>query len=408
MSPSDPTTASITNTLEQPDASLCDLLRIAVEAINIRPPFLASAVFGRPWTWIPPYKRYSEFKILDLWQLRQTIKFLINVTVPSIPKNPPSFGPPLLNSLFWQPSLVLQRPDHNGSYTSYPDEAWFLINGIMTNDNVAHLNAAHLSYLFHRPMTLIQNSTDSFLIDMVQCMLGKEWQHTTEPVNKAFPAIYDALKSPHKRKVILIAHSQGTIIAANVLRLLYERTLPPPVESDLAEDDFAEEDLALEGFPLPQAAEPVFVYQDEGKIIPEEFEKLSTAELAKLEVYCFATCANDLSYSPYELDNEPLPWLEHFGNEFDIVARLGMQAPSPKTSEIKVEGPRYVHNGAWGHFLNAHYLYDIQEHQKKGRKRKGRDCADPFELVNPDAPHERQGPRLFDYINGGSPPKKSP
>ncbi len=120
--------------------------------------------------------------------------------------------------------MLLQRPDHYGSYTSYPDEAWFFINGIMTNDAVAQLNAALLAELFHRPITLIQNSTSSLLTDLAQCALDKMNWRVTEPVVKAFPAIYDALTSPDKQRVVLIAHSQGTIVAAVLLRLLKKIT----------------------------------------------------------------------------------------------------------------------------------------------------------------------------------------
>ena len=82
------------------------------------------------------------------------LKFLQNTWIPSIPHTPPLFNPPFLDDLFWQPTVILQRPDHYGSYTSYPDEAWFFINGVMTNDAVAQVNAALLAELFHRPITL--------------------------------------------------------------------------------------------------------------------------------------------------------------------------------------------------------------------------------------------------------------
>ena len=36
---------------------------------------------------------------------------------------------------------------------------------MMTDDHVAQINAAYLSHLFHRPITIIQNSTDSGLVD---------------------------------------------------------------------------------------------------------------------------------------------------------------------------------------------------------------------------------------------------
>lgn len=375
------------------EPSFFDLLAIARDAVNIRPPLWVSSILGLPWTWIPPYRRYSEFKILNLWRLRRTIKYLVNVTVPSVPRTPPPFGPPLLNNLFWQPSVVLQRPDHNGNYTTFPDEAWFFINGIMTDDNLAQVNAAYISYLFHRPLTLIQNSTDSFAIDLLQCMLGKEWDHVTEPVIKAFPVIYDALKSPHKRKVVVIAHSQGTIIIANVLRLLYQK-VQPPAEEEL-------EMLQAES----KFAQPEFIYPDQFELDLDDFDPLDTQELAKLEVYCFATCANVMGYLEAGEGQKPIPWIEHFGNEYDIVARLGMLAPNAKPLDIGIGGPRYVQRGAWGHFLNEHYLFGIEDHQKIGRKQGGAASAKPYELLNPSTlpATDENGPRFYEYLNGGSP-----
>lgn len=375
-------------------ASFFDLLEIGRDAVAIRPPLLVSSILGLPWTWIPPYRRYSEFKILNLWRLGRTISYLVNVTIPSIPRTPPPFGPPLLNNLFWQPSVILQRPDQNGNYTTFPDEAWFFLNGIMTNDALSQVNAAYISYLFHRPLTLIQNSTDSFAIDMLQCMVGKEWARVTEPVIKAFPVIYDALKNPHKRKVVVIAHSQGTIIIANVLRLLYQKTLPA-VEKDLEMLEAARE-----------YAGPEFVYPDEFDIDLDDFDRIDVQELAKLEVYCFATCANVMTHLEAEEGQKPIPWIEHFGNEYDIVARLGMQAPDMRSRGIHIEGPRYMHRGAWGHFLNEHYLFAIEDEQKIGRKRGGAGSARPFELLNPSSAAESgdNWPRLYEYINGGSPP----
>ena len=33
-----------------------------------------SSIFGLPWTWLPPFSRYSEFKIIDLWRLGRTVE----------------------------------------------------------------------------------------------------------------------------------------------------------------------------------------------------------------------------------------------------------------------------------------------------------------------------------------------
>jgi len=170
------------NTPQEITHDFNDLARIAGDAVRIRPPLFLASIFGKPSSWLPPYHPLSEYKIIDFWRLPRTIQYLLNITIPSIPLNPPSFGPPFVNNLFWRPTIILQRPDHNGSYTTFPREAWFFINGILTNDAVAQINAALIASLFQRPVTLLQNSTSSLITDLLECALGKQWHRTTEAV----------------------------------------------------------------------------------------------------------------------------------------------------------------------------------------------------------------------------------
>ncbi len=364
-----------------------NLWDITRDALKIDPPLWVSSIFGLPWKRLPPFHRYSEFRIIDLWQPLRTMKYLFDVSVPAIPRTPPEFLPPLTTALFYEPTVILQRPDQYGSYTSYPSEKWFFINGIMTNDDVAQLNAAFLSDLFHRPITLIQNSTCGLISDLAECALGKQWSRTTESVRKAFPAIHAALKS-EKEKVVVIAHSQGTIIASVVLRLLEAITQPTaPLHLEAA---------AL-GAPL-RYAEPVFVFPDEYDLEPKDFAPLTEDELAKLEVYCFANCANTMKYLH---PDRAVPWIENFGNEFDIVARLGMLAPRAQEWHIAIDGPRYMRPRAWGHFLNEHYLADVERQQKVRYRPGGKGGSAPYVLLNAEQ-FPNHTPRLFNYINGGT------
>jgi hypothetical protein len=330
------------------------LLGIAQDAVRFNPPLYISSIFGRPWEWVPPHHRYSEFKILDPWRLGRTLKYLVNISLPSIPRKPPAFGFPLINRFYWQPSVILQRPDHYGGYTSFPEEAWFFVNGILTNDTVAR-STPPTGDLFPRPITLIQNSTGSLFEDLLECMLGKEWYRTTEAAVKAFPPIYDALKSRSKERVVVICHSQGTIILAVVLRMLLAITRSPTAETA------AEQAPGAESFGAPYA-EPEFVYPQDEPILLEDFDPLEADELAKLEIYAFANCANRMTYHPTARKNgRPVPWIESYGNELDLVARLGMLAPRPERWGIQIDGPRYELPGKWGHLLNEHYLTEIEK-----------------------------------------------
>ena len=78
---------------------------------------------------------------------------------------------------------------------------------------------------------------------------------------------------------------------------------------------------------------------------------------------------------------------------------------APKAAErgIAIDGPFYVKPNGWGHFLNAHYLSDIHEYQKVGRRLGGSGGSFPYLLANADAYPDRQTLRLFSYINGGVP-----
>jgi hypothetical protein len=373
-----------------------DLARIAGDAVKIRPPLFLASIFGKPSSWLPPYHPLSEYKIIDIWRLPRTIQYLLNISIPSIPLNPPSYGPPFVNSLFWRPTVILQRPDHNGSYTTFPKEAWFFINGILTNGSVAQINAALIASLFHRPVTLLQNSTSSLITDLLECALGKQWHRTTEAVEKAFPPIHQALKS-EKEKVVVLAHSQGTIIMSVILDLLLQLT-----DVDETAEAFSGAE-ALE-FAVGAPAGPEFLYPYEGALRMDEFERLTVSELSKLEIYCFANCANHMSYlGGFQDGGKPIPWIESFGNEMDIVARLGMLAPDPIGRNISIQGARYMRPGAWGHLLNEHYLLPIEAAQRLGRKKSGRGGTQPFRYIDGDAIEERATPRLYDYINGGSP-----
>lgn len=370
------------------------LAAIGLDALlATRPPYLWS-ILGRPGSWRSRRNRFSEFSLLDVWRPGRAARALANVVIPSLPRTPPPLCPPLLHRLFWQPSVILQRPDQCGSYTSFPDEAWFFVNGVASNDAVAQLNSAYLSYLFHRPLTMIQNSTDSLLIDLLECAVGKQWYRYTEAAVKAFPPIYDALKRPEKRRVVVIAHSQGTIIMATVLRMLATIFHPAAEDRELA---------ALFGIEAAAYAPPEFVYPDQDPWRAEDFEPLSEQELAKLEVYCFANCANRMKTIHVGADGRPIPWIESFGNENDLVARLGMLAPKAAQRGIDIDGPCYVKPKGWGHLLNAHYLSDIHDHQKVGRRRGGAGGSAPYVLANADAYPDCQTPRLFGYINGGAP-----
>jgi len=368
------------------DRELRDLVGGSLDALRIKPPAWAMSVLGSPVSWLPAHR--SEYGLLYSWRVLRTAKYIADVAIPSLPMTAPSWFPEPVAPLFWHPSSVAQHPDHDASWTTHPHEAWLFINGIMTNAAIAEMNGAYLAELFHRPITLIENSTEGLLEDLVECAREKSFGRISEATDTAFPAIYDALKDPDKQRVVVIAHSQGTIIAAAVLRfmqLVYRSgQRRPTILSD------------------PKTA--CATARDAGmKLDPTDFQPLDRNELSKLELYCFANCATQMHYVDATAGRE-LPWIESYGNEFDIVARLGMLAPHADERDISIDGPCYRHDGAWGHLLNRHYLRAIDRSQRSGHKHgPTHGGAAPYVLLNPeDFPDERQ-PKIYNYINGGSP-----
>lgn len=78
--------------------------------------------------------------------------------------------------------------------------------------------------------------------------------------------------------------------------------------------------------------------------------------MRKLEMYCFANCATEMRSAPVKIGGKNgvgPAWIESYGNEMDIVARLGVLADSTGPGGVRIGGDRYIRNAAWGHLLNA-------------------------------------------------------
>lgn len=177
--------------------------------------------------------------------------------------------------------------------TSYDGSCWFFINGMVTDPSAIRLHADALFALFGRRINILHNPTDGLKGDILEAMLSRTLgvSETVSPVYKA--SISQALTQGCK--VVILAHSQGSIILANVLR-------------------------QLQADPLLQQY------------------------MAKIECYTFAG-----GFDEWPVLNAGIQ-VEHFANEYDYVARIGvLQSKAP-------QGPVHVREGATGHLLNKHYL----------------------------------------------------
>jgi hypothetical protein len=327
---------------------------------------------------------YSEYDLFWSGNIPRLTRYLADVLIPSLPGRAPAWMPPPFSSLFFHRSCELKDAGQ-ARKRPFAGEEWFFINGILTNQDVARMNAAYLVDLFHRPINVLWNSTDGACVDLLECTTEKIGA-TGEDVDSDFHPLLDAIASARNERVVLISHSQGTLITAVLLRLIggvYEHTMSGR-RRDLSKSD--REAIRR------RAAEAGLT------VDPRRLEPVTPTELAKLEVYCFANCSSQMHYVDADL---ALPKIESYGNQHDLVARLGMLASHPLECGIDIAGPRFRHDGAWGHLLNAHYLIDIDKAQRqRSNAGNGPPGAAPYVLIEGTAPPGTV-PHLFRYLDGG-------
>ncbi len=299
------------------------LLLTAFHALKRVFPNYPKTVFGPARGWFPPFHPYSELSLLDIRNFFPMVKFLFIMIIPPLPLRRPAWLSFLPRFLFLKEATVIQVPPPPDGAAGSPDERWFFINGIATNKTISKWNIAYLQQLFKRPLTVIHNPPDSLLYDIVESALGKSGHYISHPARVALEPLERALEEPGITRVVLLAHSQGTIIAANVLKKLQERTDPE--------------------------------------------------HLAKLEIYAFSNCAHEMRSLPHPSGppGRRIPYIESFANRKDLVAGLGMLSPQKEKLGIHIDGETYIREG-WGHFLNEHYLIAFDE------ARSGKAATKPF------------------------------
>lgn len=389
---------------------LGDLLRLTGEALDFFPPLYLQSLFGPVRGWLPPHRTLSEFRILDPWRLARTLRFLTAVSVPSFSRGAPAwveaFVPPQVHRILYRPTRFFEVPDPWGGRGGFPRERWFFINGVATDAAVARMNGALISRLFHRPVTVIHNATNSLGLDLWEAAVGKEFRVDpevgdagtfTEPALEATIALLDTLNRDDLDRVVVLAHSQGTLIVANVLRALV-KALEVRRERRSAEERGRTVARAL----TVRAAEQTRLLPLRRELVgclAALLEGDPIGKIRKLEIYTFANAADRMRYAFFAA-GRGRPWLEHFANEHDLVARLGVLSPCRRRAGcalVEIDGPVYERYGAWGHLLNEHHLFAIEDHLR----RPDRGGGNPYPPQQKDEPRE---PRLYGYFQGATPP----
>jgi hypothetical protein len=256
----------------------------------------------------------------------------------------------VLQEDFLKDAFGLDAAHDDSMVEDYPEpntgrQRWFFVNGIVTSREMARSNVDRLRALFSKTFTIVHIPTQGLVHDLVESTLQKFTNLNTEPVARAFIAIVDCILDPTVGKIVVIAHSQGTIVMGDVLDLVY---------CCIDYQNFDRTNMNLQEF-------EEFMYTSHGTVESRDlhmrWEALKGKRAAvcdKLELYMFANAASRMCY----LDDEnPLPHIESFANEHDIVTRLGSLAQDEFHEEdiVRIDGPLYMSH-LYGHLLNAHYL----------------------------------------------------
>lgn len=245
----------------------------------------------------------SEFN-KNNWTLFSLLYFFYNIFFPRLPITSPSWIPNIIKRIFFGSNSKYIPDDEetdNGIFVLY-------INGIMSNEKIIIQNKKLLNNIFNRKINLIHNVTDSIIIDLIECLIGKQTDDMSEAAIVTLYTLCKKLLDPNIKKIIIICHSQGTIIVGKVLQNLSK--------------------LGLD---------------------KEEYIK-------KIEIYAFANCSSNMTHI-----NNSFPYIESFANENDFVARLGCNCTSDIKKYIKIDGIIFIKKNKSGHMFNTHYINNFSE-----------------------------------------------
>ena len=172
------------------------------------------------------------------------------------------------------------------SIGEYPDsnEVWIYVNGICTERALATFNAECLSFMFKSNITVVHNPTRGIVADLSESVFERTFDQTCTVSTDLYAEVLGALLDG--KKVRVIGHSQGGIIANRMLRLA----------------------CALE-----------------------------TSLFGNLEVYTFASAAD-------EHVNLEGVYQEHFANDEDFVSRVGILDLGQKADVYVREGVGHLLN----------------------------------------------------------------
>ena len=112
-------------------------------------------------------------------------------------------------------------PELIAKYERNAGERWFFLNGCCVSGHNVQQNADVLAETFGRPIFAVHNRTYGVLGDLFECILQSSFDLFTEETRVCYEYVKAYCSDPAVKKVVLIAHSQGCIMASQILDQLY-------------------------------------------------------------------------------------------------------------------------------------------------------------------------------------------
>jgi hypothetical protein len=112
-------------------------------------------------------------------------------------------------------------PDVISKHERVAKERWFFLNGCCVSGHNLQQNVDVLSETFERPILAIHNRTYGVLGDLFECIVQRSFNLFTEETRVCYEYIKAYCADLEVKKVVLIAHSQGCIMASQILDQLY-------------------------------------------------------------------------------------------------------------------------------------------------------------------------------------------
>lgn len=255
-----------------------------------------------PFLLLPHNAESSTKSELD-WRSYNTLGDFINVSLQAIvPRSRASYSY----------GTIACYPEHY-AYTG-SKEKWFFINGIATSPPIAVLNCLELARVFNRPIHLIHTPTWSAAWDFWDSIIARTFRKDGYLSRPAYDVVKEALATHDK--VVIIGHSQGTIVSSYIARKLLK-------------------------------------------------DKQFRHHAPKLEIYCLAGVADSfrLDKQLSERVGRGVPYVEHFANGLDFFCRIGVLAHQEHTA-----GAIFNIKNRKGHLLNDHYLAGLERGDYCGGK----------------------------------------